>query len=372
MEVCIVSVYQNFEVLFKIKASVVVVKLKSSSLKGILLMYCFIKTVLLNHVYYLRVCIPKRRTGIGKFLLALMNPGDEVLYPNPGYPIYESLIEFNGGTAVPYTYIKGTGGFVPDIENLKNNINTKTKILILNDPQNPTAAACSQQQLEEIAEIAIKNNLVVLSDEAYFDIRYEGKNISIASLPGMKERTVILYTFSKKFAMSGWRLGATIAPREIAEVIAKLNVNDESCTNHFIQYGALEALQHPADDTHIMLETLKERRDAGIAILNSINGIECYTPSSTFYLFPDVTNLMNEKGYDSYEAFQKDIIQNTGVSFCTRMHFGRPMPGEKNKYIRLAYSGIATNQIHEGLNKMKDYLNSITRTKTSELRAAMA
>jgi aspartate/methionine/tyrosine aminotransferase len=315
---------------------------------------------------------PGGKPTIGKFLLAMMNPGDEVLYPNPGYPIYESLIEFNGGTAVPYTYVEGENGFIPDLEMLENNITRRTKILILNDPQNPTAAACSYDQLKQLAGIAIKNDLVVLSDEAYFDIRYEGKSISIASFPGMAERTVILYTFSKKFAMSGWRLGATVAPKEIAQVIAKLNVNDESCTNHFIQYGALEGIINPGNETDLMLATLKERRDVGAAIMNSIPGIHCFIPMSSFYLYPNVTELMSSRGFSTYESFQKDLLHNTGVSFCTRLHFGRPMPEEKNKYIRLAYSGISVNEIREGLAVFKDYMNATEQGKTIEVRAAMA
>jgi aspartate/methionine/tyrosine aminotransferase len=314
---------------------------------------------------------PGGKPTIGKFLLALMNPGDEVLYPNPGYPIYESLIEFHGGKAVPYTYVEGADGFVPDLDMLENKITARTKILILNDPQNPTAATCSYEQLQQLAELATRHDLTVLSDEAYFDIRYEGKSISIASFPGMAERTVILYTFSKKFAMSGWRLGATVAPVEIAEIIAKLNVNDESCTNHFIQYGALQGLLHPGNETEIMLDTLKERRDAGVEIMNSIPGINCFTPSSSFYLFPNVTELMRSKGFSTYESFQKDVLHHTGVSFCTRMHFGRPLPEEKNKYIRLAYSGISVNEIREGLLKFKDYMNATEQVKTSEVRAAM-
>jgi aspartate/methionine/tyrosine aminotransferase len=151
---------------------------------------------------------PGGKPTIGKFIMALMNPGDEVLYPNPGYPIYESQIEFHGGSAVPYSYIEGQDNFDIDIEMVKKRITSKTKLLILNDLQNPTGAECSTAELEKLAEIVRKHNLFVLCDEAYFDIRYEGKSNSFASLPGMAERSVILYTFSKKFAMTGWRLGA--------------------------------------------------------------------------------------------------------------------------------------------------------------------
>jgi len=185
---------------------------------------------------------PGGKPTIGKFIMAMMNQGDEVLYPNPGYPIYESQIEFHGGTAVPYSYIEGKDNFDIDIDMVEKRITPNTKLLILNDLQNPTGAECSMEELEKLAAIVRKHNLFVLSDEAYFDIRYEGKSKSFASLPGMAERSVILYTFSKKFAMTGWRLGAAIGPQKIIDVIAKLNVNDESCPNHFIQYGAIEGL----------------------------------------------------------------------------------------------------------------------------------
>jgi len=201
--------------------------------------------------------------------------------------------------------------------------------------------------------------LVVLSDEAYFDIRYGGKSISIVSLPGMQERTIILYTFSKKFAMSGWRLGATIAPEKIIEIIGKLNVNDESCSNHFVQYGALGGLKGEQDEVKQMLQQLKKRRDIAAEILNAIDGIKCFLPNTTFYLFPNVTQLMQQKEFSNYETFRKDILYNTGVSFCTRLHFGKPYRAEENKYIRFAYAGIGADEIKEGLGKFRDYINNV-------------
>ncbi len=301
---------------------------------------------------------PGGKPTIGKFILSLMNPGDEVLYPNPGYPIYESQILFNGGKPVPYTYSEGKTKFNLDLESLQKRITSKTKALIINDPQNPTAAEYSKEELEKLAELAVKHDLLVLSDEAYFDIRYEGKSISIASFPGLQERTIILYTFSKKFAMSGWRLGATIGPKEVINVVGKLNVNDESCSNHFIQYGALAGLDGDQSEVKNLLSVLKERRDVAVEILNSIPGVKCFSPNTTFYLFPNVTELMKRKGYNDYESFRKDILHKTGVSFCTRLHFGKPFENEPEKYIRFAYSGINTDEIKEGLNKMKWYLQN--------------
>jgi aspartate/methionine/tyrosine aminotransferase len=301
---------------------------------------------------------PGGKPTIGKFILALMNPGDEVLYPNPGYPIYESQIEFHGGVALPYSYIEGKDNFEIDMEMLEKQITPKTRLLILNDLQNPTGAECSPQELGKLAEIVHKHNLFVLCDEAYFDIRYEGKSNSFASLPDMAQRCVLLYTFSKKFAMTGWRLGATIGPREIIDVIVKLNVNDESCPNHFIQYGAIEGLTGDQTEARKILNTLKERRDVATEILNSIEGIDCFRPNATFYLFPNVTGAMQKKGLGDYDEFRRSVLNQTGVSFCTRLHFGRPLPGEENFYIRLAYSGIDTPEIKEGLEKFKAFIES--------------
>ena len=301
---------------------------------------------------------PGGKPTIGKFILALMNPGDEVLYPNPGYPIYESQIEFNGGVAVPYGYQEGKDNFEIDIESLTQKISPKTKLLILNDLQNPTGAECSIAELEKLAALVREHNLFVLCDEAYFDIRYEGKSTSFASLPDMAEQSLILYTFSKKFAMTGWRLGATIGPKEIIDVIAKLNVNDESCPNHFIQYGAIEGLTGDQTEVQQILDTLKQRRDTAVNILNSIEGVHCFRPNATFYLFPNVTAAMQQKGFRDVEEFRRAVLSATGVSVCSRLHFGRPLEGEKNAYIRLAYSGIDTSEIEEGLAKLKTYIQS--------------
>jgi aspartate/methionine/tyrosine aminotransferase len=299
---------------------------------------------------------PGGKPTINKFLLALMNPGDEVLYPNPGYPIYESQIEFQGGKALPYGYVEGEENFKLDMHAIERQITPRTKLMVLNDLQNPTGAECSMAELEKLAELALKHDLYVLCDEAYFDIRYEGKSFSLASLPGMAERCVILYTFSKKFAMTGWRLGAAIGPKEIIDVITKLNVNDESCSNHFIQYAAIEGLTGDQAQAKQILATLKERRDTAVEILNSIKGVLCFRPNATFYLYPNITEAMKRKNLTNYNAFRKTLLRETGVSVCTRLHFGRALEGEENFYIRLAYSGINTSEIKEGLSKFKTFI----------------
>ncbi|MGD1011122.1 MAG: aminotransferase class I/II-fold pyridoxal phosphate-dependent enzyme [Acidimicrobiales bacterium] len=300
---------------------------------------------------------PGGKPVIGKFIQAVMNPGDEVLYPNPGYPIYESQIEFHGGVAVPYSYVEEARGFVIDMAALEASITPRTRLLILNEPQNPLAAESNAAELERLAEIVLRHDLTVLCDEAYFDIRYSGTSLSLASLPGIAERSVLLYTFSKKFAMTGWRLGAAIGPREIIEVITKLNVNDESCSNHFIQYGALEGLTGDQEGPRKILSILNERRDAAVTLLNEMPGVICPAPESTFYLFPNVTGAMKRMGLTDVEDFRRVVLHETGVSVCSRVHFGRPQPGEIEHYIRLAYSGIDLAQITEGLGLLKSYLS---------------
>jgi len=301
---------------------------------------------------------PGGKPTIGKFFMAMMNPGDEVLYPNPGYPIYESQIEFQGGVGIPYTYHEGRENFELDIDEIEKKITSRTKLIVVNDLQNPMSAEASTAELEALAEMIKRHDLFVLCDEAYFDIRYEGKSNSLAALPGMAERCLVLYTFSKKFAMTGWRLGATLGPKEAIDVIAKLNVNDESCSNHFIQFGAIEALTGDQSGAERIVATLKERRDVAVSMLNSIDGVRCFKPNATFYLFPNVTGVMKRKGFADYPSFRKAALQETGVSFCTRLHFGRPLPGESELYIRFAYSGIDIADIEEGLTKFKQWLES--------------
>jgi len=301
---------------------------------------------------------PGGKPVIGKFIQAVMNPGDEVLYPNPGYPIYESQIEYHGGTALPYGYKENEKGFAIDLEAIENQITPKTRILILNDLQNPIGAEASPEEFKKLAEIVLEHDLMVLCDEAYFEIRYSGTSQSFVSLPGMVERCVILYTFSKKFAMTGWRLGAAIGPKDVIDVIAKINVNDESCSNHFVQYGALQGLTDDQSEVQGLLKTLKARRDMGVDILNTIEGVSCARPEATFYLFPNVTGAMANRGMDDYDVFRKTVLEATGVSFCTRLHFGRPIAGETERYIRFAYSGINLDQIEEGLGRLKSFLEA--------------
>ena len=295
---------------------------------------------------------------ISKFIATVMNPGDEVLYPNPGYPIYESQIEYQGGVAVPYTYLETEKGFDLDLDSLKNKITPKTRALIYNNFQNPNSAESSREEIEQLAELAIKYDLWVLSDEAYFEIQYSGKPESIVSLPGMQERSIILYTCSKRFAMTGWRLGAAIGPKSAIDIINKFNTNFESCTTHFIQKGMVEAIEGDTSGPDSIIEELRRRRDAAVAGLNAIDGISIAAPNSTFYLFPNVTDIMERKGFTDIDQLMDEALIETSVSFCTRKHFGRLLEGETNHYLRFAYSGIDIDDINEGMAKLKNYFEA--------------
>ncbi|MCD6099500.1 MAG: aminotransferase class I/II-fold pyridoxal phosphate-dependent enzyme, partial [Candidatus Marinimicrobia bacterium] len=244
---------------------------------------------------------PGGKPVIGKFFQALLNPGDEALYPNPGYPIYESQIEFYGGVAKPYRFVETDRGFDIDFDYLKSLVSPRTRLFVYNNWHNPLGSESTEEEMESLANFILENDLYVLSDEAYFDIRYSGRSKSIVSYPGMKERTIILYTFSKKYAMTGWRLGAAIGPKDLIQIINKLNVNIESCSNHFVQYAGVAALKGPHDEYQKMMDILRERRDIAVEILNSIDGVKVHKPETTFYLFPNVTEAMRNKGIKSLD-----------------------------------------------------------------------
>ncbi len=301
---------------------------------------------------------PGGKPVIGKFLQVVMNPGDGVLFPSLGYPIYESQVEYLGGVGQPYRYIQTATGFAIDRDHLRSQITPATKVLIYNNLQNPLGCESSLDEMRSLAELAILHNLWVLSDEAYFEMRYSGTTTSIASLPGMRERTVILYTFSKKFAMTGWRLGAAVGPDELIAQITKINTNDESCTTHFVQAAGVEALQGDQSGAQAILAELERRRDAAVDELQKIAGLVVAKPDSTFYLFPNVSKVMESLGFTDVANFADVALRATGVSFCTRRHFGRPLPGELEQYVRFAYSGISVEDIRLGLNTLREWIEA--------------
>lgn len=301
---------------------------------------------------------PGGKPVITKFLQTVMNPGDEVLFPNPGFPIYESQIEYLGGVGRPYRFVPSQSGFALDLDHLRSQVTARTRAIIYNDLHNPTGAESTEAEREAVAQLALENDLWVLSDEAYFEVRYSGHSKSIASLAGMAERTVILYTFSKRFAMTGWRLGAGITPPPLTDWFSRLNTNNESCTTHFVQYAGLAALQDAEAEIGQIRSTLQARRDAAYAELSTTPGITLTKPETTFYLFPEVSEAMRMVNSGDLADFADRALRETGCSFCTRNHFGRPLSGEDRRYIRLAYSGLSAQAISEGLGRLREWIDS--------------
>jgi len=304
---------------------------------------------------------PGGKPSIGKYIAAAMEKGDVVLYPNPGYPIYESQIEFYRGVACPYGYVNTPEGLRLDFNAIEEGIKKGAKHIFYNNYNNPTGASSPDNEIERLANLVVENDMFLISDDAYFDTLYDGTPKSIASLPGMYERTLTMYTFSKKFAMTGWRLGGAIGPEEIIEQITRLNVNMESCTTHFVQHAGVAGLNAPKSETQEILDKLQGRRDILVEILNGIDGVEAHMPEAGFYVFPKITSLLQRLGFNDVEEFRKKVLKETGVSFCGRHHFGRPLENETDSYIRLAFSGISKDDLQEGMAKLKNWID--TRSK---------
>jgi aspartate/methionine/tyrosine aminotransferase len=304
---------------------------------------------------------PGGKPSIGKYIAAMMEKGDIVLYPNPGYPIYESQIEFYRGVAYPYGYVNTPEGLRLDFNAIEEGIKKGAKHIFYNNYNNPTGASSPDEEMERLANLVVENDMFLISDDAYFDTLYDGTPKSIASLPGMYERTLTMYTFSKKFAMTGWRLGGAIGPKEIIEQITRLNVNMESCTTHFIQHAGVAGLNAPKSETQEILDRLQGRRDILVKILNGIEGVEAHMPEAGFYVFPKITNILQQIGFNNVEEFRKVVLKETGVSFCGRHHFGRPLETETDSYIRLAFSGIGKDDLQEGMNLFRNWIDSNTK-----------
>ena len=284
-------------------------------------------------------------------IFALINPGDEVIYPNPGFPIYESLINFIDAVAVPIPIIEEKN-FSIDVNYLEKIITPKTKMIILNSPHNPTGGMIEKEDLQAIAELAIKHDIIVFSDEIYSGIVFDGKFNSIASFKNMKERTIILDGFSKTYAMTGWRIGYGIFNKDIAPVIANLGTNSVSCTATFTQMAAVEALRGPQDDSIEMTKIFKERSKLIVDGLNDIKGVKCLYPKGAFYVFPNVTEACRNLGFESSVELQQYLLHEGGVAVLPRTSFGVKNKGEKEEYIRLSFA-TSNEAIEKGLERMK-------------------
>jgi aspartate/methionine/tyrosine aminotransferase len=267
-------------------------------------------------------------------ILALVNPGEEVLYPNPGFPIYESVANFVGAKAVPIP-LKEENDFRMDQEYVKQKITKKTKLIILNSPENPTGGVLTREDLKVVADsIANRDDVFVLSDEIYSRIVYEGKHESIASLPGMKEKTILLDGFSKTYAMTGWRLGYGVMRKDIAQKVAQLQTNSNSCTCTFTQMAGVEALKGPQTEPERMDAEFKKRREVIVSGLNNIKGITCKKPRGAFYVFPNITGT----GMDC-RKLGDHLLYNGGVAVLPGTSFGKYGEG----YLRLSFANSVEN-----------------------------
>jgi len=279
------------------------------------------------------VIVPGGKPIIYFPLTALVDPGDEVIYPNPGFPIYESVINFLGAKPMPLKLAEEKE-FSFEIEDLKALASDKTKLLIINSPQNPTGGVLSASDLDAIAELAVKHDFWVLSDEIYSKIIYEGTHESITTRPGMLERTIILEGHSKTYAMTGWRLGYGIMPAALAEQVAKLQTNCTSCTAAFTQIAGAEALTGSQDEAQAMVAEFKIRRDLLVDGLNAIDGVTCLCPRGAFYVFPNITGL----GLKSKDAEVK-LLDEYGVAALAGTAFGAYGEG----YLRFSYANSQEN-----------------------------
>jgi len=279
----------------------------------------------------------------------LINSEDEIIIPDPGFVTYESQVYFAGGTPV-YLPLRGENNFHPDLEELKNCITHKTKAILLNSPSNPTGAAFNKKELLAIAEIAKEKDLFIISDELYEDIVYDGReHISIASLPGMKEKTISIFGFSKSYAMTGWRLAYLSAPPNLVKEIAKLLQNISVCANSVAQRAGLAAIQGSQDCVKEMFTAYNERRNVLITGLNEINELSCYAPEGTFYAFVNIkdTGITSEE-LSTYLLEECKVVTVPGTAFGTQ--------GEG--YIRLSFA-TSLEDIKEGIKRIKKGIEKI-------------
>ncbi len=282
-------------------------------------------------------------------IMALAEEGDEVIYPDPGFPIYRSMIDFVGAKAVPLQ-LREERDFGIDLDELRSKITPRTTLLILNSPHNPTGGVVPAGQLEEIAALAVKHDLWVLSDEVYRRILYQGTHVSIASFPGMAERTIILDGHSKSYAMTGWRLGYGIVPPSLLQDFVRLVNNSVSCTPSFVQRAALACPEAEADVEKMVAE-FTERRKVVVEGLNAIEGISCRWPAGAFYAFPNVTKV----GIPSKD-FAHYLLHEAGVATLSGTAFGDAGDG----YLRISYANSLSN-LQEALRRIEGAVKAIRR-----------
>jgi len=279
------------------------------------------------------VVVPGGKPIIFFSILALINAGDEVIYPNPGFPIYESMVNYVGGNAVPIR-LREEKDFGLDVSELESLISDRTRLIILNSPQNPTGGVLSERDIEQIAAVIGDRNIFVLSDEIYSRLIFEGKHHSIMAEPGFKDRTILLDGFSKSYAMTGWRMGYGVMRPDLAVQVARLMTNSNSCTASFSQVAGVEALRGDQGSVEHMCAEFKQRRDMFVAGLNGIKGFSCRMPKGAFYVFPNMTGT----GWQS-KPLADALLEDAGVACLSGTSFGEFGEG----YIRFSIANSMEN-----------------------------
>jgi aspartate aminotransferase len=279
---------------------------------------------------------------------SLVEPGVEVIFPDPGFPIYESMTRFCGGTPVRLP-IRQELDFRIDLDELEQLITPRTRLLIINSPANPTGGVFTRADVERIGELVLGHDMVVLADEIYGRIVYEGEHVSLASLPGLVDRTIVLDGFSKTYAMTGWRLGYAIVPEPLLAPFSRLIINSVSCTSSFSQLAAVEALTGPQDTVEAMVEEFRARRSLVVDGLNAIPGFSCLTPAGAFYAFPDIS----ATGLDG-SVFADRLLDETGVCVLAGTAFGQV----GGNHIRISYANSREN-LAEALQRIRGFVEGL-------------
>jgi aspartate aminotransferase len=284
--------------------------------------------------------------------------GDEVIYPNPGFPIYESQIVANGAVPKPL-HLHEERNFAFDIRDLEKALSPQTKLLILNYPHNPTGGCLTRKELQAVAQLLEKHPQVwVYADEIYSRLVFNGEFFSIAQLPGMYERTIISDGASKTWAMTGWRIGFTSNP-VLAPVFTRWITNTDSCASQISQWAAVEAVNGPQDAAEAMRKSFLERRDLIVGLLNEVPGVRCQVPGGAFYVWPNVTEACRRIGAADSEEFRKRLLQDAGVAVLADIHFGTRVPGE-GQHVRFSYAA-SKQAIESGVARMADFIRANTR-----------
>jgi len=298
------------------------------------------------------VVAPGAKPVLFSAAMAVINPGDEVIYPSPGYPIYESVADWLGAVSVP-ARLSEANEWSYDIEELRSLITPRTRAIILNSPQNPTGGMLLPSDMEAIASIAIENRLWVITDEVYSQIVFDHPFASIMSVPGMMSRTVAIDGFSKTYAMTGWRIGYAVCRPDLAKQMARIETNIHSCTAMMIQRASVTALTASQEPSRKMVEAFRRRAGLITGLLNGIRGVRCVKPRGAFYVFPNVTEACRNLGLAGANALCDRLMLEAGVAVLPRTCFGRRL--EEAEFIRLSYA-TSDDNIVEGIRRIKAFI----------------